>query len=318
MADFHSSAGPAALAARARLLALIREFFAARTVLEVETPVLSAAGNTDPAIEQFRTSGPAPRWLRSSPEYAMKRLLAGGVGDCYELGRVFRDGEAGRMHNPEFTLLEWYRLGWDYHRLMDETAELVRLCGAAFDHDWPVQQLAYGQMLSRHAGLEPGCSDAQLREAIRGAGINMHGLEHLERDTLLDLLVSHVAQPALPAATITVVYEYPASQAALARLKPGRPEVAERFELFLGSAELANGYRELTDASEQRHRFERENRRRRQAGRTEPPIDEQLLAALQAGLPECSGVALGVDRLLMACLGAQHLDEVLAFPAGRA
>jgi lysyl-tRNA synthetase class 2 len=318
MAVYQSSASHDALLGRARLLAAIRGFFAQRQVMEVETPVLSAAGNSDPAIAQFHTAGPQPRYLRSSPEYAMKRLLASGVGDCYELGRVFRAGEAGRQHNPEFTLLEWYRVGWGYQRLMDECAELVRDCGRLFGHQWVVQRCSYDEFLHSRTGLHADSEHEALIQGLTRLDINISDAGTLPRDTLLDLLISHAAQPALPAGTITLVYDYPASQAALARIKPGHPHLAERFELFLGPVELANGYGELTNAAEQRQRFLAENQRREQAGQPTVPLDEHLLAALEAGLPACSGVALGVDRLLTGCLGVTSLSEVLAFPADRA
>ncbi len=312
MTDFTPSASMDALAARARLLGLIRDHFAHTGAMEVETPLLSAAGNSDPGIEQV---GAGERWLRTSPEYAMKRLLSAGSGDIYELGRVFRAGEAGRRHNPEFTMLEWYRVGGSLERLMEETAALVSACGAAFGHAWPVSTLAYGDWLQASAGIDPHRADAPTaRACVAAHDIAIDGLEAFDRDTCLDLLVTHVAEAALPADAITLVHDYPASQAALARLDDGDPPVARRFELYLGQVELANGYLELTDAVEQRARFEAENRRRQAAGQPVRPLDERLLAALAAGLPDCSGVALGVDRLLMACLGVASIRDVIAFP----
>ncbi|KAA9129848.1 EF-P lysine aminoacylase GenX [Marinihelvus fidelis] len=313
MRSFEPTASTRALRARADVLATIRDFFARRHVMEVETPVLSAAGNSDPGIEQLAGGD---RWLRTSPEYAMKRLLAAGSGDIYELGRVFRAGEAGRRHNPEFTLLEWYRLGWPLSRLMDETATLVNACGACFDRQWRVNTLEYGDWLHETTGIDPHRDDVtRLRTAVRDHGIHFDGLAQCDRDTCLDLLVSHVAEAALPTDAMTLVHGYPASQAALARLDGGDPPVALRFELYLGQVELANGYDELTDAAEQRFRFESENRKRQADGQPIRPLDERLLAALASGLPACSGVALGVDRLLMACLDAEAIDQVIAFPA---
>ena len=312
-----------ALELRARLNALIRDFFAQRGVLEVETPILSAAGNTDLHIEGFATqfsgnaqAGARARFLRTSPEYPLKRLLAAGVGDCYELGRVFRNGEAGRSHNPEFTLLEWYRVGWDHHRLMDECAELVRgamsLVGQNVGHD----KTSYINWFMDEFDLDPSnAGDGDLRAPLAEFGIEPHGLT---RDDWLDLLITHRLQPALPRDAITLVYDYPASQCALARIRGAGPadssaSVAERFELYLGPHELANGYHELNNATEQRARFERDNARRRERGLRELPIDENLLAVLD-DLPDCAGVALGVDRLLMCMLGTDDIREVLALP----
>lgn len=318
MSSFSGPASHEALKARAKLLSEIRRFFADRGVLEVETPVLSIHGNSDPAIKQIVTGSKPLRWLRSSPEYAMKRLLASGLGDCYELGRVFREGESGAMHNPEFTLLEWYRLDWDYHQLMDETAELVQQCARAAGKHWPVQKIRYAQWFEQYAGVPANSTHNELIHAIERAGIRINQPQAVERDELLDILVSHVIQPRLPDQELLLVYEYPASQAALARLKPDCPTVAERFELFIGPIELANGYQELTDGREQKRRFEAENRQRQLNGDAVVPLDEHFLAALDAGLPECSGVALGVDRLLLACKGLRHLDQVLAIPYDRA
>lgn len=316
MHEHRPTASPDALAARARLLGVIRDHFRATGAMEVETPILSAAGNSDPGIEQMGTTN---RWLRTSPEYAMKRLLAAGSGDIYELGRVFRAGEAGRRHNPEFTMLEWYRVGWPLERLMDETAELVNTCGAAFGRHWPVRSMTWGDWLSSAVGIDGHRADTQAcRDCVARHPIHISGLERLDRDSCLDLLVTHVAEAALPESAMTLVYDYPASQAALAQIREGNPRVARRFELYLGRVEIANGYLELTDADEQLARFEAENRHREAAGQPTRPLDQHLVAALRDGLPDCSGVALGVDRLLMACLGVNSLREVIAFPDDRA
>ena len=310
------------LVLRARLYALIRAFFAQRGVLEVETPMLSAAANTDPNIASFRTrfhghadAGPATRWLRTSPEFPLKRLLAAGLGDCYELGRVFRDGEAGGRHNPEFTLLEWYRVGWDARRLALEVAELVQAALASIAQTARVEVLTYAELFARALGVDAHGADVQTLRAALG-GLRVHP-EGLDRDDWLDLLLTHRIQPLLPAGLITVVHDYPASQCALARVRPGDPPVAARFEVYLGAFELANGYHELNDAAEQRRRFRADNARRRARGLPAMPRDENLLAAL-GDLPDCSGVALGVDRLLMGMAGAAHIGEVLAFDFARA
>lgn len=308
----------AALQLRARLNALIRRFFAERGVTEVETPILSAAGNTEPNIDGFSTTFAGPlaagartRFLRTSPEHPLKRLLASGFGDCYELGRVFRNGEAGAAHNPEFTLLEWYRIGFDHRRLALECAQLVRAALAMANRDAVVATTSYRDWFRSGLGIDPFTADAAaLREPLREFAINPDGLT---RDDWLDLLVTHRLQPALPRDGITIVHEFPASQCSLARIRSGNPPVAERFELYLGQRELANGYHELNDAAEQRARFERDNRFRRERGQEEVPIDENLLLAL-GRLPDCSGVALGVDRLLMHLAGSDDIGDVLAFP----
>ena len=295
---------------RAALLREIRTFFNERGVLEVETPVLSAAGNSDPGIRQWRTAGEAA-WLRTSPEYAMKRLLAAGGGDIYELGRVFRAAEDGRHHNREFTMLEWYRVGWGYHELMDEVVQLLRDC-------WPGETLSesrhsYRELFQEHAQIDPFDAELdELRSRLASAGVQ---LDAPDRAECLDLLLSAVIQPRLPERQLTFVYDFPADQAALARIRPGSPDVAERFELFLGPVELANGYQELTDPEEQLRRFERENQAREKAGQATVPLDTMLIDALTEGLPRCSGVALGVDRMLMVMTGAASLSEVMTFSA---
>lgn len=307
-----------ALRLRARLNAMIRGFFAQRDVVEVESPILSAAGNTEPNIESFSTdfSGPVvagarARYLRTSPEFPLKRLLASGFGDCYEFGRVFRNGEAGYSHNPEFTLLEWYRVGFDHRRLMLECAQFVRAALALVNRDASVATTSYRDWFRDGLGLDPFATEEHaLREALRDYSINADGLT---RDDWLDLLVTHRLQPALPRDGLTLVYDFPASQCSLARIRPGHPPVAERFELYLGGQELANGYHELNDAGEQRARFEHDNARRRERGQDELPIDENLLGVLD-DLPDCAGVALGVDRLLMHMLGSGDIRDVIAFP----
>ncbi|HET7063528.1 MAG TPA: EF-P lysine aminoacylase EpmA [Rudaea sp.] len=311
-----------AIRLRARLYGLIRQFFAERGVLEVETPVMSAAGNTDPNIESFSTrfsghvdAGARERWLRTSSEFAQKRLLAAGIGDCYELGRVFRNGEAGRRHNPEFTMLEWYRVGWDHQQLIDETIEVVQAALALGGAAAKVCKTTYRDLFTGTVGIDPlTASDQELRNALHGVRVSDEGLG---RDDWLDLLLTHRIQPAFPPGRITVVYDYPASQCALAKIRADDPPVAERFELYVGRHELANGYHELTDATEQRARFERDNARRRSRGLAELPLDENLLRALQ-GLPDCAGVALGIERLLMAMTGGEDIRAVLAFPFGLA
>jgi lysyl-tRNA synthetase class 2 len=323
MTTWQPSAGIDALRLRARLYAAIRAFFAGRDVLEVETPVLSRAGNTDPNIASFhlefsgRTDGaPRTRWLRTSPEFPLKRLLAAGIGDCYELGRVFRDGEAGGRHNPEFTMLEWYRVGFDHRQLMDETAALVQEALALVGRTLRYERVSYRDLYARHLGIDALQADVATLQAEMGdVVIDPAGLT---RDDWLDLLMTHRLQPAFQRDQLLAVYDYPASQCALARIRADDPPVAERFELYLGPLELANGYHELLDASEQRARFERDVAMRGARVQTTPPIDEALLAALGQGLPACAGVAMGVDRLLMAMAGSDRIADVLAFDFGRA
>ena len=312
-----------ALALRARLYARIREFFSARGVLEVETPVLSRAANTDSNIESFSASfsghadaGPPERWLRTSSEFAQKRLLAAGLGDNYELGRVFRNGEAGRRHNPEFTMLEWYRVGWDHQRLIEEVVDLVQAALSLVEKCAEIHKSTYRELFLSAIALDPfTANESDLRAALGDLRIDARGLS---RDDWLDLLLTHRVQPEFPPNRITVIYDYPATQCALAKIRRGDPPVAERFELYIGTQELANGYHELTNAAEQRARFVRDNERRRTRGLQALPIDEDLLAALEAGLPDCAGVALGIERLLMAMTGTDDIREVLAVPFARA
>lgn len=313
------------LTLRASAYRRIREFFAERDVLEVETPIFSAGANTEPNIESFSTrfSGPLPdggsreRWMRTSPEFALKRLLAEGIGDCYELGRVFRDGEAGRHHNPEFTMLEWYRVGWSHRELAEETAQLVRSLMADAGVALGIHRVDYRSLYRDAFGFDPFTARLEtLREPLADLDIRADGLS---RDDWLDLLMTHRLQARFPADRLTVVFDFPPGQCALARVVgEGGDALAERFELYLGERELANGYHELTDAAEQRARFESDNRRRRARGQRELPIDRQLLAALERGLPDCAGVALGVERLLMAMAGTDDIADVLAYAFDRA
>ena len=320
--EWRPSASLNLLRLRAMLLTRIREYFANAGVLEVETPFLSVAGTTDPAIQSFSTTyhGPGPchgarLYLHTSPEYPMKRLIAAGAGSIYQICKVFRDGESGRRHNPEYTLLEWYRDGFDHVALMVEVESLLREVLRDILPLAPARHWTYRELFRNYAGIDPfDTSVNEIRQALQAKGIGVPpGLTEDENDGWLDLLLTHVIEPALDAGLI-FVSEYPASQAALARLLPGEPSVAARFEVYLDGVELANGYHELTDAVEQRRRFERDNTRRcaRQLAMIEP--DWRLLAAMRSGLPDCAGVALGIDRLLMIAGGARHINEVMAFP----
>lgn len=316
MTDSWKPGGPRqSLLARADLYARMRAFFAARGVLEVDMPIMASSFVSDPFIQPVVAQCQGrPHYLQSSPEYAMKRLLAAFGEDIYCLGKVFRDGEQGRRHNPEFTLLEWYRIGLDDRGLMDEVATLVQSLMPGLT----VERLSYRHWFERELGIDPHTTGV---DRLRAIGHRLHidiDDTGLSADDWLDLLVTHVLEPKLGAG-LTLIYDYPVSQAALARVLPdasGQP-VARRFEAFLGGMELANGYWELTDAEEQRRRFERDLERRRQCGLPLWPLDEKLLAALAAGLPDCAGVALGVDRLLMQLTGAASISEVLAFDFSR-
>lgn len=308
---------------RARLLAQIRAFFHQQGIMEVETPVCSHAATTDPSIHSLvtRYTGPGapsgvPLYLHTSPEFPMKRLLAAGSGPIYQLCKVFRDGESGRLHNPEFTLLEWYRPGFDHHRLMDEVEQLVQW---VLPERRPVRRVSYQALFEQLLGLNPHAATAeQLRDlALQQDVPGIAQLDLPHRDAWLDLLMTHCIEPALGAG-LCFVYDYPASQAALARIRPDDPPVAERFELYIDGVEVANGFHELADGAEQRRRFEQDLQARSAAGQPLVPMDEQLLAALDRGLPDCAGVALGIDRLLMRVVGAEHIDQVIAFPLGRA
>ena len=309
------SASIGALKRRAALLAEARAFFAERGVLEVETPALSASAVSDPQIESLAcdVAGLARRfYLASSPEYAMKRLLAAGSGDIYQICRVFRDAERGRWHNPEFTLVEWYRRGFDDVALMAEVEEFVARLLAPRRRLSPAQHLTYAAALERYAGVDiRGAGDAELTTAAVRHGVACDA--ELDRDAKLDLLMGLVVGPQLGRESPCFVCDYPASQAALARLKPGQPAVAARFELYIDGLELANGFHELADPAEQRARFNKDLSTRRARGQAQPQVDERLLAALDAGIPDCAGVALGFDRLVAVELGCAGLADAMAF-----
>ena len=319
MSDWQPSAPLDNLRRRAQIINSIRSFFAEREVLEVETPTLSSVAVSDPHLFPFATDyvpeggGRAQTlYLHTSPEYPMKRLLAAGSGCIWQLCRVYRNGETGSRHNPEFSMLEWYRLGFDHHQLMDEVDDLVDAvlrCGRS-------RRVTYAALFHEHLGVDiHACEDAELARL---------GLSHcdfrgdLDRDGWLNLLFSHCIEPRL--LQPTMVYAFPSSQAALARVVEGDDSVpsAARFELFIKGMELANGYFELTDAAEQARRFAADQQQRELFQRPVLPTDQRLIGALQHGMPECAGVALGVDRLVMLALDAHSIDEVIAFPLQRA
>ncbi|ULQ46669.1 EF-P lysine aminoacylase GenX [Flagellatimonas centrodinii] len=294
------------LKARADLYRSIRAFFDARGVMEVETPILSAHATVDRHIDSFAA---APHgFLHTSPEFAMKRLLCAGSGPIWQIAKVFRAEESGRYHNPEFSLLEWYRPGYDHHRLMDEVEALLRGLGAV----GPFARLTYAEAFRCHAGFDPETVALDHLRTLPEAEALDDGAD---RDTLLDLWMSFRVGPELGREFPCFLHDFPASQAALSRVVAGK---AQRFELFWDGLELANGFHELADADEQQRRFEADQARRQAEGRPVPPYDRHLIAALHAGLPDCAGVALGLDRLLMRLTGAASLAEVMAFDSGRA
>ncbi|SFH21623.1 EF-P lysine aminoacylase EpmA [Modicisalibacter xianhensis] len=320
--DWQPSASIETLRERARLLARVRAFFAERGVLEVETPVLGHGGSTDVHLDSLSLEAATPAgrerlWLQTSPEFHMKRLLAAGSGPIFQLARSFRDGEVGRRHNLEFTMLEWYRPGFTLDGLIGETDALIRqvLPGVG-----PCRQRRYRDLFRETLQVDPFSTplDTLRQLATRHGQIDMR---ESERDGCLDLLMSLVIEPGLGRGGIDMVIDYPASQAALARWRHDPEdgvEVAARFEAYVEGLELANGYHELTDAAEQARRFAEDNRERERLGKPMVDSDRRLVAALQAGMPEGCGVALGMDRLIQLALGKSRVAEVMAFATPRA
>jgi elongation factor P--(R)-beta-lysine ligase len=319
--DWQPTASPEMLQLRAALLARARDFFAVRGVLEVDTPIVVNAPVTDVHIQSARVMldgsvGKWPFFLHTSPEYAMKRLLAAGVGDIYQICHVVRALERGRLHNAEFTLIEWYRIGYSLDALMSEVEALVRELVGRSRASLVSARVSYRAAFLQALALDPFTAPlAQLAEHARRAGFEGAATD---RDELLELLMGTVVGPQLGQGGLTFVHGYPASQAALARLDPDDPRAAQRFELYCHGIELANGFHELASAREQRNRFERDIDERRRLGLPDTALDERLLAALEAGLPDCCGVALGFDRTLMLAAAAERIDAVLPFPIERA
>ncbi len=319
-ADWRPSASLSVLRARAALLERVRGFFAARGVLEVETPFVVNAPVSDVHLHSARVELDAlatPRYLHTSPEDAMKRLLASGSGDIVQICHVVRGLERGRVHNPEFTLIEWYRVGFTLEQLMAEVAEL---CEALLGPERASERLTYREVFLRELGVDPLSAPAgELERVAREHGYHPGaGDVDAGRDEYLEALIATCVGPRLGRGRLTFVHAYPASQAALARLDPHDPRTARRFELYAEGIELANGFEELTSEREQRARFEQDRAERRRRGLPAPPLDERLLAALASGLPPCAGVALGFDRVAMLALGAERIDQVLAFTSERA
>ncbi len=316
MTSWLPSASFGALELRAKMLRAAREYFAATKTLEVETPTLSHFGVSDVHLHSMSVHyGTETRFLHTSPEYAMKRLLAAGCGDIYQIARVYRGGERGRHHNPEFTMIEWYRLGIDHHALMNDVEQLITALLPAHRSSERAERISYRDAVHLHAGVDAlDDPSSVLLSALANGGIDPP--KHLEqdRDACLDLIVSTLVGPKLGRERLTFIHDFPASQAALARTQ-GR--IASRFEAYLDGIELANGFHELVDVREQRRRFEADNVDRTRRGLPPIELDSRFLAALEHGLPDCSGVALGFDRLVMCAMGAKHIDEVLAFPFER-
>ncbi len=321
--DFRPTASWQNLWRRAELLRRLREFFREHHFLEVETPILSADTVVDRHLDPFCTevSGGSERrprrlWLQTSPEFGMKRLLAAGGEAIYQVTRAFRLGEQGPLHNPEFTMVEWYRTGDGMDEGMRLTSEL---CEALLQRG-PAERLSYREAFERYAGLDPHAADGRtLTAAAEKYGVAAPASLSIEdRDGWLDLLLAERVQPNLGIARPLLLYDYPAGQAALARVRPGDPPVAERFELYVSGIELANGYHELLDAKELRRRNQRANAQRGADGKEALPEQSRLLAAMEAGLPPSVGVSLGFDRLVMLAVGAKSLAEVIAFPLDRA
>ena len=315
-ADWAPTLSPAVLAERAALLARIRAFFAERGVLEVDTPVLAAHAVTDPALASVAADG---GWLQTSPEYHMKRLLAAGSGPIYQLSRAFRAAERGRLHNPEFLLLEFYRPDFDDAALMDELEALLAPVLPGF----PARRVPFATLIAEHFGVDVFTADDAALAAALAARWSAAGRDDDParladgRTGLLELLYGDAADALAGACFVT---DFPPALSALARLRTddaGRT-VAARFELVVDGVELANGFHELCDATEQRARFEADLARRASRGLSTPAIDERFLAALAAGLPDCAGVAVGVDRVLMLAVGATRIEDVMPFPAERA
>ncbi len=308
--------------ARAAVLENIRLFFKDRNVLEVQTPVLSAAGTTDPSIDSFQMSDLGqPTYLITSPEFHMKRLLASGSGDIYQMTPVFRVAESGNNHNPEFTMLEWYRLGLNHLQLAEEVIQLLLFLVEKIAKEqlqpFKVVYMKYADIFMQELGIDiHSATVEQLEQVAKANEIELQ--QPLVKDEWLDLLLSCLILDLLPDEQLTIIYDYPASQASLARLNKGQPATAARFEVLWGSLEIANGFHELQDSDEQRERFIEDNRKRKINGKEEVPADEHLLQALSAGLPDCSGVAIGIDRVLMRLLGESSIEAVINFPGSRA
>jgi lysyl-tRNA synthetase class 2 len=315
------SASIQTLTQRANTVMKIRQFFAERGVLEVETPLLSHATVTDPHVigipatfKEIGSNKEKTVYLQTSPEYAMKRLLAAGSGAIYQITKAFRQGEIGRCHNPEFSMLEWYRPGFDHHALMDEMDALLQMVL----NGGPAQRLSYAAVFEKWVGINPHL--ATLDELIESAKKHAISISDSadDRNFWLDLLLTHCVEPHLGMESPLFLYDFPITQAALAKIRDENPPVASRFEVYFKGVELANGFHELQDAKEQRRRFEADLMYRQEAGISHVPIDENFLAALEHGFPDCAGVALGIDRLVMLACKENSVGKVISFDFERA
>ncbi len=311
------TASLSALQKRAAILKIIRTFFAERNVLEVETPLLSHGTVTDPYVrgipatyQSHAHAEPRTLYLQTSPEYAMKRLLAAGSGSIYQICKAFRQDDTGRLHNPEFTLLEWYRLGFDHHQLMDEMDALLQ----AVLETPRAERICYADAFQKHLGIDPHVISLKELQALTQQHVQLNAPIE-EKDVLLDVLLTHCLEPHFGQSKPLFLYDFPASQAALAQIQeqPGESSLASRFEVYYKGIELANGFHELQHPVEQKNRFLKDLGYRARHHIPSVPMDERLLAALSHGLPDCSGVALGLDRLLMLALGYENMAEIISF-----
>lgn len=315
------SASIEVLRQRTSILKSIRDFFHARGYMEVETPLMCHTSVTDPFIQSipalFQAQGKQNEiryYLQTSPEYAMKRLLAAGSGPIFQICKAFRQGEVGRYHNPEFSMIEWYHPGFDHHALMNETDELLQL----ILKKPAAERKTYADIFQAYLNIDPhAASISNLKICAEEKNISVAG-DISDRDTWLQLLMSEYIEPRIAQQRPCFIYDFPASQAALARLQPGNPSLASRFEIYYRGIELANGFHELQDAEEQRKRFEKNNVGRKALGLNEMLIDEFFLAALNHGLPDCAGIALGIDRLVMLAMEREKISDVLSFDFSRA
>ena len=324
MQNWQPSCDRALLVQRAKLLATIRAFFNERQVLEVETPLLGITTGTDPQLDFFSTqfqSGAESQtlYLQTSPEFAMKRLLASGCGSIYQICKAFRNGEFGRLHNPEFTILEWYRVDFDLPMLMQDVVALMTCLFESFERTLMVESYSYREIFAHFTGLDALNFDIDRYQnyAIAQTLPDAARLCGLQHSLWLDFIFTHKVQPFLGKGGLTMVHGYPACQAALAKINQHDRLVAERVELFMQGIELGNGFFELTDAAEQEQRFEQEQALRIQSNLPFVVKDEKFLAALRSGLPSCAGIAIGLDRLLMVLNSDSHIEQVLAFPFAR-
>jgi lysyl-tRNA synthetase class 2 len=315
VSDWRPSSGAGTARQRAAVLARARAYFADQQVLEVTTPALGRYAASDPNIDSLAVAGRSGEryFLHTSPEFCMKRLLAAGYPDIYSIGPVYRGGELGQRHVPEFTMLEWYRLGFGLDDIVADTTRLVAACLDAPGLSASAELIDYADACRELARIDPFIAPIDELAARVGADPDLCTALADDRDAWLDLLISTVVAPQLPADRLTVIRHYPASQAALARLCPADPRVADRFEVFCGDVELANGYVELTDAAEQRRRIEADLEKRQRTGRDVYPWDRHLLRALESGLPDCAGVAVGVERLHMLLEKSGDIRHVMTF-----